>query len=97
MRGVTVAVDAAQNRMIISTHTPHARRDSWKLSVYLRTTPFQLTRLMRGVTSCYRTFYTSGAFQLTRLMRGVTGVGMTINDLIAFQLTRLMRGVTRKN
>ena len=36
--------------MRISTHTPHARRDtSWAILERLLT-PFQLTRLMRGVT-----------------------------------------------
>ena len=58
----------------ISTHTPHARRDEIVARVTALEAAFQLTRLMRGVTS-----FICGAwnqervFQLTRLMRGVTG------------------------
>ena len=34
----------------ISTHTPHARRDSDGIKKLKETSEFQLTRLMRGVT-----------------------------------------------
>ena len=54
MRGVTWWLDFIGNNFNISTHTPHARRDTRfgiKLSFYCQ---FQLTRLMRGVTAMIR-------------------------------------------
>ena len=36
---------------MISTHTPHARRDVLVAVILKHTLQFQLTRLMRGVTS----------------------------------------------
>ena len=57
----------------ISTHTPHARRDSIFLFLSVSFPKFQLTRLMRGVTTATRKKLSrSISFQLTRLMRGVT-------------------------
>ena len=50
MRGVTEAKDRYINAISISTHTPHARRDSGSLTFEKRLKLFQLTRLMRGVT-----------------------------------------------
>ena len=35
----------------ISTHTPHARRDIWGYGENYQQIEFQLTRLMRGVTT----------------------------------------------
>ena len=40
-----------KNEITISTHTPHARRDVVKNLTARRLTKFQLTRLMRGVTT----------------------------------------------
>ena len=58
-------------------------------------TLFQLTRLMRGVTSCARRLrHRIHQFQLTRLMRGVTALQLFTVAPFKFQLTRLMRGVT---
>ena len=65
----------------ISTHTPHARRDSNGFSARQQRFGFQLTRLMRGVTFlnqfknnlCF-------IFQLTRLMRGVTTFFCTVKN-----------------
>ena len=60
-------------------------------------TPFQLTRLMRGVTlPLYNDITKLPIFQLTRLMRGVTTRHKCIINIFQFQLTRLMRGVTTK-
>ena len=56
----------------ISTHTPHARRDSILNSESSAMIAFQLTRLMRGVTDGSETVPNTRSFQLTRLMRGVT-------------------------
>ena len=51
MRGVTMKIITAYTRILISTHTPHARRDLVKSRFQLSTgAKFQLTRLMRGVT-----------------------------------------------
>ena len=50
MRGVTIAVIVFYGVFIISTHTPHARRDGMALQLNTMTVKFQLTRLMRGVT-----------------------------------------------
>ena len=57
---------------LISTHTPHARRDCQLLYVLLSIPIFQLTRLMRGVTARSTVRQRHSVFQLTRLMRGVT-------------------------
>ena len=74
MRGVTFAVAVAFYSYGISTHTPHARRDSFTAAIYRLLMRFQLTRLMRGVTPQNNDNCTSSStFQLTRLMRGVTG------------------------
>ena len=57
--------------------------------------PFQLTRLMRGVTGLFLLRLRSTCkFQLTRLMRGVTKKFEQNVNGFTFQLTRLMRGVT---
>ena len=56
---------------------------------------FQLTRLMRGVTTTGNVLTAPPTFQLTRLMRGVTAIACFSVVLFSrFQLTRLMRGVT---
>ena len=94
MRGVTPNETAVFKRLVISTHTPHARRDAAQNRIIAQSFAFQLTRLMRGVTSDLKTSTRSPAFQLTRLMRGVTAVVVNCQRDCAFQLTRLMRGVT---
>ena len=71
MRGVTAGMKYG-NRILISTHTPHARRDLSSDFSTFSPVLFQLTRLMRGVTSTSRTWKGDEIFQLTRLMRGVT-------------------------
>ena len=53
MRGVTCRYVQRILLFWISTHTPHARRDSFKKGFSLRALQFQLTRLMRGVTCRY--------------------------------------------
>ena len=79
----------------ISTHTPHARRDVLNVCYILIIPLFQLTRLMRGVTTEHRvTPLNTKSFQLTRLMRGVTTIKYSFTLVGIFQLTRLMRGVT---
>ena len=50
MRGVTAKISDICQRYVISTHTPHARRDFFHVKFVLRYPEFQLTRLMRGVT-----------------------------------------------
>ena len=51
MRGVTYSSLLNSPFFIVSTHTPHARRDlSAHINMY-SVPKFQLTRLMRGVTS----------------------------------------------
>ena len=75
MRGVTNKALLLQWYASISTHTPHARRDSLNLLSFECRDRFLLTRLMRGVTdapSDTPLFY--NAFLLTRLMRGVTRI-----------------------
>ena len=44
----------------ISTHTPHARRDRDSFVCSLNCTEFQLTRLMRGVTSAISRLWANG-------------------------------------
>ena len=73
MRGVTSPTPALRAFLIISTHTPHARRDRVRLCPVCQWRRFQLTRLMRGVTEeTIYPRYIAILFQLTRLMRGVT-------------------------
>ena len=50
MRGVTEGLYPDIAKHIISTHTPHARRDFNFRASAICTFQFQLTRLMRGVT-----------------------------------------------
>ena len=50
MRGVTHHFCSRNPLFIISTHTPHARRDLTRRSESAEQSKFQLTRLMRGVT-----------------------------------------------
>ena len=50
MRGVTNAFEIVEIAQTISTHTPHARRDSATTAIEALDKAFQLTRLMRGVT-----------------------------------------------
>ena len=56
---------------LISTHTPHARRDITSRK-NCADEKFLLTRLMRGVTSQVLGENIMKKFLLTRLMRGVT-------------------------
>ena len=65
LTGLTYDID-------ISTHTPHARRDNVRNASITNANKFQLTRLMRGVTSAVIKAMEYRGFQLTRLMRGVT-------------------------
>ena len=51
MRGVTLLYAFSYaSGIVISTHTPHARRDSTADTLLHSNLTFQLTRLMRGVT-----------------------------------------------
>ena len=95
MRGVTTGTAARRSDRSISTHTPHARRDTSDFKVKQQQ-PYISTH-----TPHARRDYSIGAiwslqraFQLTRLMRGVTTVFLSHTHQVKFQLTRLMRGVT---
>ena len=72
MRGVTDLHKQLHLDDMISTHTPHARRDGLYANRGRAEVQFQLTRLMRGVTGLRRIYANTRTFQLTRLMRGVT-------------------------
>ena len=72
MRGVTSLFLMYFRKVSISTHTPHARRDTPAAGIAKGNLKFQLTRLMRGVTILLLLLLSSPLFQLTRLMRGVT-------------------------
>ena len=72
MRGVTYNATNNPDKRIISTHTPHARRDVKLTTTDTTRLAFQLTRLMRGVTFVGVVSRVIQKFQLTRLMRGVT-------------------------
>ena len=50
MRGATVELDTDNSDMLISTHTPHAGRDSGKRHLGRADFGFLLTRPMRGAT-----------------------------------------------
>ena len=94
MRGVTRLTFTGFFNIWISTHTPHARRDRWELASF-RSMKFQLTRLMRGVTSDFmlksiknRYFNSHASCEAWLITYNTFPVRKT------FQLTRLMRGVT---
>ena len=72
MRGVTAKPIERTFCTVISTHTPHARRDIKNGEIPCDYEVFQLTRLMRGVTHRRVCRIKPNEFQLTRLMRGVT-------------------------
>ena len=59
-----------------SNFNSHASCEAWQITPLIQLLPlvFQLTRLMRGVTTVAPCGMVSGVFQLTRLMRGVTVV-----------------------
>ena len=95
MRGVTNGLAHSHRDTLISTHTPHARRDLAViyslfsiLSISTHTPHARRDRKMRGL------YPSNSLFQLTRLMRGVTTGGIKQITMKSFQLTRLMRGVT---
>ena len=67
---------------MISTHTPHARRDEVVKGTRCKEYKFQLTRLMRGVTSRLYRRKQKCQFQLTRLMRGVTFINNLFRSII---------------
>ena len=50
MRGVTTFSLSNLGTSLISTHTPHARRDDYYRNKFAEDRKFLLTRLMRGVT-----------------------------------------------
>ena len=71
MRGATIKSWGLYETNTISTHAPHARRDSnVKLDSDLLL--FLLTRLMRGATLKLVKVINNRTFLLTRLMRGAT-------------------------
>ena len=72
MRGVTLNMVCVITDNFISTHTPHARRDTGEIGTNATLVKFLLTRLMRGVTPYSNRFKGMITFLLTRLMRGVT-------------------------
>ena len=95
MRGVTWDEKARTDTVLISTHTPHARRD---FSCEIRP---QIPRISthtphaRRDSRIHSSIEQTPEFQLTRLMRGVTLLRIPLLKLrTTFQLTRLMRGVT---
>ena len=97
MRGVTYSFQKSKKGEFISTHTPHARRDT------VQAAPPKLFHVIsthtpharRDMCQCDKN-HEIELFQLTRLMRGVTNTAAQYDMYASFQLTRLMRGVTRK-
>ena len=93
MRGVTAAVQIQGRVERISTHTPHAGRDSCR---HVPTRPCNISTHTPhagrddGDIMCAAL----DAFQLTRPMRGVTSDRRSSDLPCTFQLTRPMRGVT---
>ena len=80
---------------MVSTHTPHARRDVAKVRA-LRETFIVSTHTPHARRDEVWKLFSEKVlrFQLTRLMRGVTIAGKRFTTPNVFQLTRLMRGVT---
>ncbi len=94
MRGVTYRSRTDRLVILISTHTPHARRDNNSLALRHSITISTHTPHARRDVPCPLPASFGGLFQLTRLMRGVTVSVITTRVYGLFQLTRLMRGVT---
>ena len=80
---------------MISTHTPHARRDNTENGdVRINNISTHTPHARRDPFADYLSQH-GLAFQLTRLMRGVTEErSRSPTPPRKFQLTRLMRGVT---
>ena len=96
MRGVTTEILMLLMYQDISTHTPHARRDSTGGQVRHRQNISTHTPHARRDRVAVRELpMMSISFQLTRLMRGVTATSIGLARRVRFQLTRLMRGVTK--
>ena len=96
MRGVTNFFTWFSDEKTISTHTPHARRDLSYIVTFLTCFPFQLTRLMRGVTMDVEEIAANPAISThTPHARRDRRRGTEIRNMTVFQLTRLMRGVTK--
>ena len=97
MRGVTRKADSLQNHTLISTHTPHARRDVAVIvfyGVFIISTHTPHARR----DSIIMLFILS--FQISTHTPHARRDGIPFNELlpdIEFQLTRLMRGVTLNN
>ena len=96
MRGVTISSPPENLNNMISTHTPHARRDnSLRSGTMLWRSRFQLTRLMRGVT--YRNLINlllPYDFNSHASCEAWLWLEKSSQVSYQFQLTRLMRGVT---
>ena len=84
-----------QDLLNISTHTPHARRDSKQYRFTDIPELFQLTRLMRGVTTDGAQGHANTPISTHTPHARRDGGFPYFDTLVAsFQLTRLMRGVT---
>ena len=94
MRGVTKEVSAITHAHDISTHTPHARRDTLA-QIILESGGFLLTRLMRGVTFSAPVCLPENKISThTPHARRDTPATVVSSIGMLFLLTRLMRGVT---
>ena len=98
MRGVTILYwSYNRETKIISTHTPHARRDIKMNENFEVMSIFQLTRLMRGVT--YNKYFPKGDsinFNSHASCEAWLAIPSSSPFSGLFQLTRLMRGVTSR-
>ena len=95
MRGVTCINSEVSYKWRISTHTPHARRDTTTFMLFEPQAEFQLTRLMRGVTGkdTVDKIINAISTHTPHARRDYIHIFFTAK-LNQFQLTRLMRGVT---
>ena len=94
MRGVTELQRRDRRHERISTHTPHAGSDQYRLFHDLFVYEFQPTLPMRGVTLKVLFNMWDHTFQPTLPMRGVTPEPSCAQMPILFQPTLPMRGVT---
>ena len=97
MRGATRKVIRIRRKGNISTHTPHAERDSGSVYSFTSALPFLLTRPMRGATigsgsviNGVFNFYSHASCEARLLLLSAHP------DTKQFLLTRLLRGATRK-
>ena len=95
MRGATRKVIRIRRKGNISTHTPHAERDSGSVYSFTSALPFLLTRPMRGATSFFMQYLAVYSHFYSHAPCGARQILFIFFPFYEkFLLTRPMRGAT---